>query len=65
MCDNYLIMMTQDRVDDLVVSKLDLVTRIDGRKERPPDNLKALEEVNRELDGVMRERGIQPPTDRD
>jgi len=55
-CDNYLIVTTQDRVDDLVVNKLDLVTRIDGKKERTPDNLKALEYVNRELDKVMRER---------
>jgi hypothetical protein len=58
-------MTTQDRVDDLVVKKLDLGTRIDGKKERTPENLKALEDVNRELDEVMRERGIQPPTDRD
>jgi hypothetical protein len=58
-------MTTQDRVDDLVVRKLDLVTRIDGKKERTPDNLKALEDVNWELAGVMREQGIQPPTDRD
>jgi|GEM_PF-6432556 len=58
-------MTTQDRVDDLVVMKLDLVTRIYGRKDRTPGNLKTLEDVNWELGGVMRERGIQPPTDRD
>ncbi len=56
-------MITQDRVDDLVVRKLDLVTRIDGRKERTLDNLKALDAVNLELEKVMRERGIRPPTE--